>query len=220
MPAASMANKLMRALFVALACACWHAPLHAAPACAPVPAAEHKKSAEPIVDWYENFARPYRIPSAAAPLAKSQVEAYIDEAAPVHRRAVLDPLFFESLVQQIASGYARMSDFRGIDSAAAEKIYKSGIGEKVDFSLLCISAKTVRTPDDAFGITLFGVVYDDCQHIGLRGLVFTATLVNGSANGRCLPDQKYAKMFIVPVHAGVNEITFVCGKDRSGCARQ
>jgi hypothetical protein len=215
-----MANKLTHALFVALACTCWQAPSHAAPACTPVPAAEHKKSAEPIVDWYENFVRPYRTQSAASPLAKNQVEAYIDEAALVHRRAVLDPLFFESLVQQIANGYARARDFKGIDSAAVGKIYNSGIGEKLDLSLLCISAKTVHVPDDAYGITLFGVVYDDCQHIGLRGLVFTATLVNGSANGRCQPDQKYAKMFIVPVHAGVNEITFVCGKDRSGCARQ
>ena len=77
----------------------------------------------------------------------------------------------------------------------------------------------MRSPDDSFTITLFGVVADDCQHIGLRGLVFTAALVNGSANGQCKPDQLYRKMFIVPLPAGTNEITYICGKDRGGCAR-
>jgi hypothetical protein len=203
--------------------ACWHGVLHAAQECAPMPASEQRKGAEPIVDWYDNYIRPYRGTSgdaAAARLTKSQVEAYIEASGSFLRRAVLDSFIFETLVQQIADSYARAGDFKGINTAAVEKIYKSGIGEKLDFSLLCISAKTLRTPDDAFGITLFGIVADDCQHMGLRGLVFSAVLVNGSANGQCRADQQYAKMFIVPVIAGTNEVTFVCGKDRGGCARQ
>jgi hypothetical protein len=210
---------LIRALLVAATFACWHGALHAAPTCAPL--SDQRKSAEPIVDWYDNYIRPYRTVSAGAVrLTKIQVEAFIDEIGPFNRRAVLDPLIFESLAQQIMDSYTRAPDFKGIDTAAAEKIYKSGIGEKLDFSMLCISAKSVRSPDDAFGITLFGVVADDCQHIGLRGLVYTAALVNGSANGPCKPDQVYRKMFVVPVPVGTNEITFICGKDRGGCARQ
>jgi hypothetical protein len=113
-----------------------------------------------------------------------------------------------------------LAGFNGIDAAAAEKIYKTGIGQKFDFSLLCINARSVRAPDDAFGITLFGVTADDCQHVGLRGLVFTETLVNGSANGQCRPDQTFYKMYIFPLPAGTNDITFVCRKERGGCARQ
>ena len=212
---------LIRALLVAATFACWNADLHAAPDCAA--ATDQRKSAEPIVDWYDNHIRPYRtMPggAGAAGLTKSQVEEFLGKIGPFNRRAVLDPLIFESLAQQIMDAYARAPDFKGIDTAAAEKIYKSGIGEKLDFSMLCISAKSVRSPDDAFGITLFGVVADDCQHIGLRGLVYTAALVNGSANGPCRPDQVYRTMLVVPLPVGMNEITFICGKDRGGCARQ
>ncbi len=93
-------------------------------------------------------------------------------------------------------------------------------GQRLDFSLLCINARTVRAPDDAFAITLFGVPIDDCQHVGLRGLVFTETLVNGSTNGQCRPDQLYFRMFALPLAAGTNDITFVCRKAPGGCARQ
>ena len=212
---------LIRALLVAATIACWHGALHAASDCAP--AAEQRKSAEPIVDWYDNYIRPYRMMPAgagAAALTKTQVEEFIDKLGLFNRRAVLDSLIFESLVQQIMESYARAPNFKGIDTAAVEKIYKSGIGEKLDFSLLCITAKSMRLPDDAFGITLFGVIVDDCQHIGLRGLVYTGALVNGSANGQCRPDLNFRKNFFVPVLAGTNEITYICGKDRGGCARQ
>jgi hypothetical protein len=212
---------LIRALVVAAIMACWHGALHAASDCAP--ATGQRKSAEPIVDWYDNYIRPYRMvpagPEAAAP-TKSEVEEFIDKLGSFNRRAVLDALIFESLVEQIMDRYARAPDFKGINTAVVEKIYKSGIGEKLDFSLLCIAVKSVRLPDDAFGITLFGVVADDCQHIGLRGLVYTGVLVNGSANGQCKPDQNFRRNFFVPVLAGTNEITFICGKDRGGCARQ
>lgn len=214
-------SSLARALLIGLALACHSPGLHAEPACAG--ASNLRKSAEPIVDWYENYVRPYRsMPGGSGPasLTKSEVEAFIGEIAPFHRQAVLDPLFFETLVQQLTTRYAREPGFKGLDTATAARIHKSGVGQKLDFSMVCISPKTLRSPDDAFAITLFGVVADDCQHIGLRGLVFTATLVNGSANGQCRPDQQHNKLIFVPLSAGTNEISFVCVKDQGGCARQ
>lgn len=220
MAAARRSNILIRALLVVAASMCWHCMAHAAPACAP--ATETRKHAEPIIEWYENYIRPYRhiAGGAAATPTRSQVETFIDEIGTFNRRAVLDQLIFETLIDQILTSYARTPDFKGIDTAAVEKIYKTGAGQKIDFSFLCITSKSVRTPDDSFTITLFGVVAGDCQHIGLRGLVFTAALVNGSANGQCKPDELFRKMFIVPLPAGTNEITYICGKDRGGCARQ
>jgi len=50
-------------------------------------------------------------------------------------------------------------------------------------------------------------------------LVFTSALVNGSANGQCKADQRFAKMYVWPLPAGTNEVTFICGKDTGGCAR-
>ena len=206
-------------VIAALFCVCGQA--RAVQVCAP--ALDQRKSNEPLVDWYDNYVRPYRTmpggPGTTRPTVK-QVEDFIELSAPFNRRAVLDPFIFESFVQQVMAGYARAPGFNGIDTAAAEKLYKAGTGEKLDFSLFCISAKSLHAPDDAFAITVFGVVVDDCQHMGLRGLVFTAILVNGSASGQCKPDQKYAKMLIVPVHAGTNDITFICGKDQGGCASQ
>jgi hypothetical protein len=212
-------KNLLRALVAAAAFICWHGTSQAAPSC--VPATEVRKSAEPIIDWYDNYIRPYRLPGGAdaARLTKSEVEAFIEEIEPFHRRALLDQLVFESLVARVMTDYARAPDFKGIDTAAVEKLYNSGSGQKFDFSLLCISSRSLRTPDDAFAITLFGVVADDCQHVGL-GLVFTDTLVNGSANGQCKPDQVYRKMIVVPISAGTNEITYICGKDVGGCTRR
>jgi hypothetical protein len=54
----------------------------------------------------------------------------------------------------------------------------------------------------------------------LRGLVFTETLVNGATKAECHPDHVYYKSFIVPIAAGTNVVTFVCGKDANGCARR
>jgi hypothetical protein len=53
--------------------------------------------------------------------------------------------------------------------------------------MLCIDTRTITTSDDAFAITLFGMNYEECQRFGLKGLVFTDILVNGSANGQCRP---------------------------------
>ena len=187
---------------------------HAAPDCAQT---EARKPGDQIVDWYDLYIRPWRTVSAPATVNKAQVEALTEEMGALHRRAVLDPLYFEPLAQQILARYADASSFRGIDAAAAGKIYKPGAGARLDFSLLCIDAKTVRTPEDSFAITLFGVTADDCQHVGLRGLVFTDTWVNGSVNGQCRPDQVYYRMWVLPVPAGLNSITFICRKEQGGC---
>ncbi len=211
----------LRILLAVVALSSWSFVVQAAPDCAP--SAAQAKSAEPIVDWYDNYIRPYRTlrgNAGAARLGKSQVEAFIDEIKPFHRSAVLDPLFFETLAQQVAASYSSLAGFKGIDAAAAEKINKSGSGQRFDFSLLCITARSVRAPDDAFAITLFGVPTDDCQHVGLRGLVFTETLVNGSSSGLCRPDLQFFRMFVLPLAAGTNDVTFVCRKAPGGCARQ
>jgi hypothetical protein len=195
--------------------------VHAGPDCTAPP--DQRKSTEPMVDWYDNYIRPYRsLPGNAgeARLGKSQVEAFIEEIRPFHRGAVLDPLYFEVFAQLISDGYQGSAGFKGIDAAAAEKIYNAATRQRLDFSLLCINARTVRTPDDAFAITLFGVPIDDCQHIGLRGLVFTEILVNGSTSGQCRPDQPYFRLFALPQAAGTNFITFVCRKSQGGCVRQ
>src|SRR5471032_2524466 len=107
-------DMLMRSLLLMAVFACWHGVLHAAQECAPMPASEQRKSAEPIVDWYDNYIRPYRGTSgdaSAARLTKSQVEAYIEASGSFLRRAVLDSFIFETLVQQIADSYARAGDF-------------------------------------------------------------------------------------------------------------
>jgi hypothetical protein len=207
-------------LLSAAALVFWHGAVFAAAGCAG-PIGENKSS-EAIVDWYDNYVRPYRyLPAdkAAQRLTKAQVEAFIDVLGTFNRHASLDQLELEGLVSQVMRSYARAPDFKGIDTAAVEKIYKADSGQRLDFSLFCVSPKSLRTPDDAFSVTLFGVVADDCQHIGIRGLVFTAVLVNGNPNGQCKPDLFFTKMYIWPLPAGINEVTFICGKDTGGCAR-
>ena len=211
----------MRVFLLAALLMGYHAATAAAPAC--TGAAEVRKSSgEPIVDWYDTYIRPYRyLPAdqAAQRLTKAQVETFIDTLGNFNRRASLDQFVLESLANQVMTSYARAPDFKGIDNAAVEKLYRSDSGQKLDFSLFCVSPRTLRTPDDAFAVTLFGVIADDCQHIGLRGLVFTYALVNGSPTGQCKPDQFFTKMFVLPVMAGTNEVTFICGKDTGGCSR-
>lgn len=180
------------------------------------------KSEEPIVEWYENYIRPYRYLPAAEKdrrLTKSEVEAFVEVLGSFNRGMSMDQLSLENLVSQIIASYARAPNFKGIDNAAVEKLYRPEGGHKIDFSLFCITPRTIRTPDDAFGVTLFGVAVDDCQHVGMRGLVFTSALINGSVNGQCRPDIFLRKMVFWPILAGTNEVTFVCGKDTGGCAR-
>ena len=184
-------SSLARALLIGIAFACHSPGLHAEPDCAG--ASNLRKSAEPIVDWYENYVRPYRsMPGGSGPASrtKSEVEAFLAEIAPFHRQAVLDPLFFEALVQQLTTRYAREPGFKGLDTATAARIHKSGVGQKVDFSLICFSPKTMRSPDDAFAITLFGVVADDCQHVGLRGLVFPRRSSTAARTGNAAPTSR------------------------------
>lgn len=211
----------MRVFLIAAVLMGYHAAAEAAPAC--TGAAEVRKSSgEPIVDWYDTYIRPYRyLPAdqAAQRLTKAQVETFIDTLGTFNRRASLDQMELEGLVSQVMRSYARAPDFKGIDTAAVEKLYKADSGQRLDFSLFCVSPKSLRTPDDAFSVTLFGVVADDCQHIGIRGLVFTSALVNGSPSGQCKPDLFFTKMYIWPLPAGINEVTFVCGKDTGGCSR-
>ena len=55
----------------------------------------------------------------------------------------------------------------------------------------------------------FGVIVADCQHVGMRGLVFSSALINGSPNGQCRPDLFFRKKVLWPILAGTNEITFL-----------
>lgn len=146
-----------------------------------------------------------------------QIEAMIEKLETLHRRSSRDSPFFEALAQQIAVSYARASDFKGLDTLVAGKIYKPG--PDLDFSTVCIDTKTTRSPDDTFAVTLFGMTSYDCEHIGLRGLVFTDTLINGAVNGGCRPDHVYYKRLIFPVNAGTNTVIFLCRKDSNGCLR-
>ena len=200
---------------------CTSSALFAAPDCIG-PATPARKTGDQITDWFESFVKPFRAATAdatAPKLTRAQVEAYIEDVAPFHRRAVLDSVFFESLVERVLASYKSSTSFRGIDGPGVEKIYKGSTGPRVDFSMVCVSPRTVKTTDDAFGFTLFGVTIDDCQHIGLRGLVFSDTLVNGSSSGTCRPDHIYYRAVFIPVPAGTNDITFVCRRDQIGCAR-
>jgi hypothetical protein len=199
------------------------AGIHALPVAAadcPIPA--HTPPApEQIVDWYAKYIEPAHafagFPVEPRP-AKNVVEALVEKLDGFHRRSALDPLFFEPLVQQVAAAYTGVGDFKGLTTAAAEKIYRSGTGTSLDFSALCIDTRRDRFPDDTFAITLSGVNNYNCTHVTLRGLVFSGILINGTINGECRPDYPFFRMLFVPVLAGTNSVTFLCGKDRGGCA--
>lgn len=213
---------LTRAVFLAALLALGNSVVLAAPAC-PIPAYAPRTTSQ-ITDWYEKYISPSRaiggLPAGPRP-AKAQVEALVENLDAIHLRSISDPLMFEPLVQQIAAHYANDGDFKGLNSASAEKIYKSESGPKLDFSALCIDVRRGRFPDDTFAISLFGVNNYNCQRAtGLRGLVFTDTLVNGATKAECRPDDTYFRSLIVPVTAGTNVITFVCSKEASGCARR
>ena len=179
------------------------------------------KAPENIVDWYDQYIAPSRtlagVPENPHP-SRAAIESLVEKMAGFHRRGVSDPLFFEPLVQQIAASFADHGDFKGLNSVAAQKIYRAGAGSDLDFSALCIDTRRTRFPEDTFAITLFGVSLDNCQHLAGRGLVFTGTMINGNANGECRNDRNFFRMLIVPVPAGTNTITFVCSKDVGGCA--
>ena len=210
-----------RALIAGVAAWLGIAGAHAAPDC-PVPPYSARAAGQ-LTDWYDSYLKPFRtlagVDEASRPSAE-QIGALLEKQLGFNRRGLRDPLYFEALTQAIAQHYARAPDFKGIDLQTARKIYRPGSGPDVDFSMICIDARTVAAPADAFGITLFGVILDECERIGLRGLVFTDTLVNGAANGQCRPDHVYYKMLVVPINAGTNTVTFLCRKDTTGCFRQ
>ena len=153
-------------------------------------------------------------------LTADQAGELIAKQDAFNRRSARDPLFFEPLAQQIAQHYARAPDFKGLDTQTARKIYRPAAGPELDFSMLCVDTRKVAGPDDAFAITLFGMLDEECQRIGLRGLVFTDTLVNGAGHGECRPDHVFYRMLVIPINAGTNTVTFICRKDINGCSRQ
>jgi hypothetical protein len=210
---------LIRVTLVSAMLAICSSPLFAAPEC---PASiTATKPPENIVDWYDKYVKPSRslagIPETPA---RSEIEAFVASVKTFHNRIITDSLYFEPLVEQIAAAHADHGDFKDLTSRAAQKIYRSGSGQDIDFSAVCIDTRRNRFPDDSYGITLFGVDFDNCQHITVRGLVFTSTLINGALNGACRPDHTFYRMLIVPVFAGTNTVTFVCNKDVGGCARR
>jgi hypothetical protein len=205
---------LIAALFL------WNSPLPAAPNC-PVPAYTAKSSVQ-MVEWYEKFVNPFKAVAGKTdgpPLTNDQIESLKDGMDEFHNRVVGDPLFLEALVRQIAVNHARSANFKGLDSVAAERIYRPGSGPNLDFSAMCIDTRSTQFPDDSFAITLFGVNISNCQHVGLRGLVFTDSLVNGGTGGGCRPDYIAYKNLIIPVNLGTNAITFLCVKATNGCSR-
>ena len=217
-----MNGMLIRAIVLAALFALGNSVLFAATDCA-IPAYAPKTTSQ-ITDWYDKYIGPMRttgeLPASARP-TKAQIEALVDILDAVHLRSISDPLMLEPLVQQIAAHYAKDGDFKGLNSASAEKMYKSGFGPKLDFSALCIDVRRGKFPEDTFAISLFGVNNYNCQRaMGIRGLVFTETLVNGATKAECRPDDTYFRNLIIPVTVGTNAITFVCSKDTNGCARR
>ncbi len=149
-----------------------------------------------------------------------QIEALIDKQDAFNRRGTRDPLFFEALVQQVTQHYARAPDFKGLDLPTVKQSYRPGSGPELDFSMICVDSRTAAAPDDTFALTLFAVTNENCQHMGLRGLVFTDTLVNGAAGGQCRPDHVYYRNLIFAINAGTNTVTFLCRKEGRSCIRQ
>jgi len=206
-----------------LACAALGAALAPAPAAAgcPIPGYTAQKSGEGIVVWYDKYIVPFRTYAGTAenpPPTKEQVEARVEALEEINGRMLGDSLQFEPFVQQIIAHYARADDFKGLDNAMAQKIYRPG--PALDFTAMCIETLSGRARDDSFAITFYGVTVGLCDRSGLRGLVFSEALINGAVEGRCRPNDFYLKRYVVPVDAGTNTVTFICRKDAHGCARQ
>jgi hypothetical protein len=209
----------LRSAFFLAALFLWNSPVPAAPDC-PVPAYTAKTSVQ-MAEWYEKYVNPLKAVAGRTdgpPLTNDQIEALKDGMDAFHQRVFGNPLFLR-MVQQIAVNRARSPNFRGLDSVAAEKIYKPGSGPNLDFSAICIETRSTQFPDDSFAITLFGVNSSNCRHAGLRGLVFTESHINGATNGECRPDHVAYKNLIFPVALGANAITFLCVKAINGCSR-
>jgi hypothetical protein len=214
-------SKTVRGLTAAGLLLLMHATSYAAQPC-PTPAYA-PRTTQTIVDWHDTYLRPARMLAGAddgTPVTVDQVDTLISKLATLHRNSWRESLLFEALMRQLSDYYQKSHDFRGLDTLTAGRIYRRGSGAELDFTLMCIDARTSITPDDTVAVTLFGMNQDDCRHIGLRGLVFTGALINGSVNGECRPDHVYYRRIIIPVAAGTNAITFLCRKDVGGCMRQ
>ena len=212
-------RKFGRALFLTALLLGGISTSFAAPNCPAPPYAP--RSTDKIMTWYDAFLRPFKAASGiqdSASLTMDQIQAELDRLVTYHRNVLRDSLFFEALVQQIAAEYARSPNFMGLDTQRARKIYQRGSGADLDFSIMCIDTRAGKAPDDTFAVTLFAVTRNECQRVGLRGLVFSETLVNGAVNGECRPDQVYFNR-IYPLMAGTNAVTFLCRKDNNGCLR-
>ena len=213
---------LIRVIFLAALLALGNPVALAAPEC-PVPAFA-PKTGDQITDWYEKYIAAPRVagglPSNPPP-AKADVETLVDNLEAFHRSSISDTLMFERLVQLISAHNANDGDYKGLNTASAEKLYKSGSGPALDFSTLCIDTRRGKYPDDTFTISLLGVTQYNCRHAtSLRGLVFSETLINGATKAECRPDHVYYKKLIILVIAGTNVVTFVCRKDANGCSRR
>lgn len=175
-----------------------------------------------IVEWYAQVIEPARAYAGFAVEPRpggSAIEATVDARDGFHRRSILDPLHFEPLVRRLAAAHADAGDFKGLDTRAAERLYRGESGHPLDFGALCIDTRRTRFPDDTLAITLTGVNLYNCKHVTLRGLVFSATLVNGAANGECRDDLQFYRMLFMPAaRVGTNSVTFICTKDAGGCA--
>src|SRR4051812_28291407 len=74
------------------------------------------KGGEPIVNWYDNYIRPFRyLPpdEVDKKLSKGQVEEFIEVLGNFNRSMALDQMALENLVTQIVAGYAREPSFKG-----------------------------------------------------------------------------------------------------------
>jgi hypothetical protein len=211
---------LRRAIFLMALMPLGNSLACAAPDC-PVPVYAPRGS-DQITVWYDKYIKPARanagLPDSPRP-TEEQIQTLIEQLEAFHHRSIGDPLFFEPLVQQILREFEGSPSFKGLSSATAEKLYKSGSGTSLDFSTLCIDTRSMSSSDDTFAISLFGVNNDDCRHASLRGLVFTDSLINGAANAQCRADHVYYKNLIFGIAAGTNVVTFVCRKDAHGCLR-
>jgi hypothetical protein len=210
----------LRALAAAALCL-GSACLHAATACPNPP--ETPKAFGHISAWYDAYVKPFLvlggIPESHT-LTPEAIEGLIRRQNAYNQVSLRDSLYFEPLVRSMTRHYAKASDFSGLDRETAAKIHRAEAGETLDFSLLCIDTRTTAARDEAFAITLFAVNEAECNRIGLRGLVFTDTLVNGVAGGRCRPDHVYYRMLFLKIEAGTNTVTLVCRKESNACVRQ
>src|SRR5258708_33246146 len=129
---------LRRAIFLTALLPLGNSLACAAPDC-PIPAYAPRGS-DPITDWYDKYIKPARayagLPDSARP-TEEQIQTLIEQLEAFHHRSIGHPLFFEPLVQQILHHFEGMQSFKGLSSAAAEKLCKSVSASSLYFSMFC-----------------------------------------------------------------------------------